>query len=219
MQWRSSMQSLWMSILGFWNRFASALNTAYHPQVTNTWHIAVCLWPLSQQSTMGPSYWLAVIIETSVSLSYSFQAVTVAVQITLKAADPAVEVHNSKIYIYLRIPNLVCFSCLGKKYLFDPKRRKFLQSTFFVFSWFCCPWWLNFLTLSLCSPCPVRPPSTFLFCSKCVSSRLDMPHSSSERYLALQCCLIFRQLEGRIGLGWGEPHEELNPSTIGAWVF
>ena len=65
---------------------------------------------------------------------------------------------------YLRIPNLVFFSCLGKKYLFDPKRRKFLQSTFFVFSWFCCPWWLNFLPLeSLCSPWPVRPPPHFFF--------------------------------------------------------
>ena len=47
----------------------------------------------------------------------------------------------------------------------------------------------------------------------------QLPHPSFERYLAWQRCWIFQQLAGRIGLGWGEPHEELNPSTIGAWVF
>ena len=56
------------------------------------------------------------------------------------------------------------FSCLDKKYLFDPKRREFVQSRFFVFPWFCCPWWLNVPPLeSLCSPWPVRPPPFIFF--------------------------------------------------------
>ena len=128
---------------------------------------------------------------------------------------------------YLRIPNLVFFFLFGQEVSFWSQTEKILAIDVFCFF---------LVLLSLVAQFPATweplltlaraPPSTFLFCSKCLSSRLDsclIP--ASKGTLHGNAAGYFSSLQA--GSGWGEVspmrswiHQQLAHGCFRShWVF